>query len=965
MKTSGLRPNPNQIGRRVPSHDPNDILRYWHFVEKYDFNAAERHNDVGDDFVSTHVVDRAPWPMNDSHGNHYEHTVQFGLIPTKSAYRNVLRLRKDDGETALNVDDRFTFLGAFGVDDDGVPLLGTLELSEFPQVLANALSDHITDKNEYSTRAAAWFEEVMRDNGPDAAFELADKLSKECLRYLHLDEQLVVKAPRFVVLSRMIEQRQLPAKELEAIEVSKGHTPKRRNSRSSVMANPFVKPLESLVADLAAGRPCGVADILLSDRVQPRVDCMNTGQILSTLAPAKYPAGRWPSDYSLSVMQQVSVNKAFDVLGDSGLFSINGPPGTGKTTLIKDVIAEIIVQRAKILANGVEFTIADDDYFGLPEALHDFSVVVASSNNAALENITLKLPERSELGDSFQAIRHLEAIAQHLMGNSKTQVWGTISAALGNSEKMKKFKTAMSKAEKEIRKLETTDYEKARAEFKNALHELDEILKKQEQFERISSDWQKGSPRSLQEQVSNAFRWRRWTKPQSPSFQFSNADVDLSVLREELGDAYSAADFNQAHEHDRHERLPGTSKSLERARAILFVKALALHESFIAANRAPFLKNLNHFLALLDNKGGPRTVEFAKDLWATFSLLVPVVSTTFHSFERLFGTLPRGSIPWLIIDEAGQATTPRAIVALSRAKRALIVGDPQQLDPVVTLNQQVDKAVAATFNVADSFLVTNSSLQSLADARNPFGTELNGRWVGSPLLVHRRCVDPMFSISNKLSYEGKMFLGRDKEQKERTLNNPDSESARLLIHDSAWIDVPRALSEPITDNSRRAETDIVADIVNACIVFNSRARDLALPKLFVIAPFRHIKISVKKRLRDAIAELYPNFEGADIDHWCSKSIGTVHSFQGQEAETVVLVLGGKKESGMNWVQERPNLLNVAVTRAQRRLYVVGDWDEWMSLAGKVEECMALDWKISVERAREVFDARRIYQRQTS
>lgn len=59
--------------------------------------------------------------------------------------------------------------------------------------------------------------------------------------------------------------------------------------------------------------------------------------------------------------------------------------------------------------------------------------------------------------------------------------------------------------------------------------------------------------------------------------------------------------------------------------------------------------------------------------------------------------------------------------------------------------------------------------------------------------------------------------------------------------------------------------------------------------------------------------------------------GTVHTFQGKEAEHVIFLLGGDpRQPGVisSFAGAEPNLINVAVTRARRRLYVIGDRRFW-------------------------------------
>lgn len=92
----------------------------------------------------------------------------------------------------------------------------------------------------------------------------------------------------------------------------------------------------------------------------------------------------------------------------------------------------------------------------------------------------------------------------------------------------------------------------------------------------------------------------------------------------------------------------------------------------------------------------------------------------------------------------------------------------------------------------------------------------------------------------------------------------------------------------------------------------------------MISPYRF----VADNSREIFRKVFPGASDDDLDQW----IGTVQKMQGREADAVILVLGGDpdKPGSRRFARETPNLLNVAVTRAKRRLYVIGNRETWGS-----------------------------------
>lgn len=83
--------------------------------------------------------------------------------------------------------------------------------------------------------------------------------------------------------------------------------------------------------------------------------------------------------------------------------------------------------------------------------------------------------------------------------------------------------------------------------------------------------------------------------------------------------------------------------------------------------------------------------------------------------------------------------------------------------------------------------------------------------------------------------------------------------------------------------------------------------------------------------------------------WGNNRVGTIHTVQGREADTVILVLGAPKASqsgARSWAAGTPNIFNVAVSRAKQDLYVIGSHGAWSGV-GHARELGASTQRIRV------------------
>ncbi|MDC9812769.1 DEAD/DEAH box helicase [Rhizobium binxianense] len=852
-----------------------------------------------------------------------------------------------------------------------------------------------------------------------------------------------------------------------------------------ILNNFFIEDIEQAMMGVKRGDiPKPLRQYLTPLAQEKRIDLYSEDgrrAIVQALHPGNLNRGRWLSEphHAMSLMQQFAINSAIGDLSEAGLSSVNGPPGTGKTTLLRDMFADNVVRRARVLSSlktardafggsACRVTFADrstSSISALIPALAGFEMVVASSNNAAVENISRDLPKRSAIANT-SSFQYLQTVAHKIAcqkDNGATiklsdgdRPWGLIACALGNSRNRRAFKERFAFMEitdrpkpgwsgtdkpqtiwEWLKSYDGPTFAEASAAFHTAddavrdkigqcaryadLH--DEIaLVSQDAFCRealegvraAESEFRQAQDRCNMVQAEilrirqglshlkeeeqlldrSAPAWWERVLPTTPVRQHrqdvgANARGQLELRKalaeceRHLAKAHGPALKRALRGHQRAERalrsqreiwsrkreefdrlgtildhptLPGRLGDLETdqfqidglwhqdelagLRSALLEAALTLHEAWLAdvgKKGGGFGGNIVAINKLLSNNG-PADGQHIALIWQSLFMIVPIVSTTFASFARQFRGLEAGSIGWVFIDEAGQAVPQAAVGALLRARRVMVIGDPQQIEPVFTLPSALIAATSALspHTAAGLYSPNRVSVQMLADAANRYGTtvqgeEADGLWIGSPLRVHRRCIDPIFSLANQIAYQNKMVFGLEERR--------PAGDAPPFYGNSTWVDIGGRVSGK---QAVPEQTGFIVDLLTA-----TYRRDGGLPDLYIISPFKEIKNSLKQALANAAwGDWNGNTRSAPpkLSKWLQERIGTVHTFQGKEEDIVFMVLGADADhrGAASWAASKPNLLNVALTRAKRRFYIVGDRNLWEGLPYFRETAGALD-----------------------
>jgi hypothetical protein len=317
-----------------------------------------------------------------------------------------------------------------------------------------------------------------------------------------------------------------------------------------------------------------------------------------------------------------------------------------------------------------------------------------------------------------------------------------------------------------------------------------------------------------------------------------------------------------------------------------------------------------------------------------YAKLTPCFVSTFYMVPNTFmaGEFKDGSwadlpqleeIDLLIVDEAGQALPDISAASFALAKRALIVGDTDQIEPVWSIPASVDRSNLAMFNLLEDeqdyeqwlgsgMLASSGSVMRLAQRQCHYH-QFEQLQRGLYLTEHRRCFNDIVSYCNDLVYQGVLEPLRGNAKHEvpwgtmalqpvyspsQSLGGSRGNAGEAKAIAQWLVDQHQALLAYARQQDKEFKTLDDASVLRRAVG--------------IITPFSKQADLIRTELRNV------GIEGL--------TVGTVHSLQGDERLIVLFssVYGENNKDSSKFYDAGPNMLNVAVSRAKDAFIVFGD-----------------------------------------
>jgi hypothetical protein len=331
----------------------------------------------------------------------------------------------------------------------------------------------------------------------------------------------------------------------------------------------------------------------------------------------------------------------------------------------------------------------------------------------------------------------------------------------------------------------------------------------------------------------------------------------------------------------------------------------------------------------IEKDKGKKGLKTIAPRWKRRMMLTPCIVSTFHALPNLmvatafnegrFDDEPMFNfIDLLIVDEAGQVSPDVAGASFALAKKALVIGDIHQIEPIQSITGPIDIGNLFSQNIIKNReeyeyildsgrSVVNGSVMHIAQKASNYHYQTKME-SGMFLREHRRCYDEIISFCNELCYKGILLPKRG--------TSGDSTKYPPL----GYLHVDGLCSQNSGGsryNELEAET-IASWLHENRSQLESEYGSSVEDSIGIVTPF-----SAQVSLIQIACEKY-GFKAAKKKGGIT--IGTVHALQGAERNLVIFSPVYSRHNDGGFIDSSSSMLNVAVSRAKNSFMVFGDMD---------------------------------------
>jgi len=254
---------------------------------------------------------------------------------------------------------------------------------------------------------------------------------------------------------------------------------------------------------------------------------------------------------------------------------------------------------------------------------------------------------------------------------------------------------------------------------------------------------------------------------------------------------------------------------------------------------------------------------------------------------------------YVIVDEASQCQLAYVLPAAYRAKRLVVVGDPNQLPPIVNMDAKQEESLAA-HNGLDFQTLEKRKITSVNYSAYDFFANLVGSDNVKLLNEHYRSHPEIARWFNESFYSSALKVLTD-------ISSFDAEQRSIV-----WVDVVGNAEQPQNGASwlNRAEADKALELIGQLLEVGKT--------IGVVTPFK----AQAERIRVMAQRKFSR----ELLHQARFKSSTAHGFQGDERDVMIfscVLADGVSPRAARWIQSERRLINVAVSRARERLVILG------------------------------------------